>query len=305
MREVMKRNLVHATFVAAFTAVACLGCNLLGAPSKIKAGERFETGEAKYDAYFKEVHDLQVAAASWSDDRKNACRDLFDDLKLTADVETISVVSATHDRVVAVSKDVGPTKLEITGDDVHLTAGNAGKVDESTRELFKAIEVCAHAEAQRAKALHVIPPKVEELTKTGHELEPHVREDFAKRGGHAGLDVQSELGISYGVLETIGRDAKNFARSSDDFVTNLQRAVGVDEGGPPAEVKEETKVASKGRGKGDKGDDAGAKSDKAEAKPDKPEKAEAPRPVARPARAPAPKAGKPAKKKAADEVFNP
>jgi len=228
MKAPMKRR--------ALTMTACAlaaGCSLLGGPSKVRSGELFETGEQKYDAYFKDVHELQIAAVGWADEQKASCRPLVDALKLQPDAADVSIVQATHERVATIARDVGPTKLETANDDVHLTATNAAKVDEVTRELFKAIETCAHAQMARAKGMREVPTRVDDLSKTGRALEPHVREDFAKRGGRAAMDVQQELTASYEVLGDVSKSSRNGAREAEDFVATLQRAV--DSDAPAAE----------------------------------------------------------------------
>lgn len=267
--------IVCTTVTVVTMASSTVGCNLLGGQSRVKSGELFEPGSEKYDAYFKEVHDLQVASIGWSDERKASCRPLVDALKLMPEAAEVSIVQGTHERVTNVGRDVGPTKLEVVGDEVHLVVAVPGKVDEPTRDLFRAVEVCAHAEAARAKALRVIPTKVDEITKSGHELEPHIRDDFAKRGGRAGLTVQDEMNASYEVLATISKDARNGARGAEDFVADLQRAIESEKSGEASEPKE-------------------AKEAKPEAKPDaKP----APKQSAKPGK---PKPGKPKPAEAED-----
>ncbi len=211
-------------------AIGSSACNLLGGQSRVRNGELFESGEVRYDAYFKEVHDLQVSSAGWVDDRKASRRPLVDTLKLTPEAADVSIVQAAHERITGVARDVGPTKLEIAGDEAHLTAVGASRVDDPTRELFKAVEATARAELLRAKALRSLPPKVDELTKSGRALEPHVREEFAKHGGRAAMDVQDELAASYEVLGSVSRDSRNGAREAEDFVADLQRAVATDPG---------------------------------------------------------------------------
>ena len=233
-------------------AMSGSACNLLGGPSRVRNGELFETGEVRYDAYFKEVHDLQVSSAGWVDERKASRRPLVDTLKLTPEAADVSIVQAAHERINGVARDVGPTKLEIAGDEAHLTAVGASKVDDPTRELFKAIEATARAELLRGRALRLLPPKVDELTKNGRALEPHVREEFAKHGGRAATDVQDELAASYEVLGSVSRDSRNGAREAEDFVADLQRAVATDPGDsndkppPPVPRAQKPKPASAG-----------------------------------------------------------
>jgi len=296
------RSLVSFVSLVSMASIAA-SCNLLGGPSKVKSGELFETGETRYDAYFKEVHDLQVASVGWPDERRSACRALVDALKLNPDAADVSIVQAAHERVTQVARDVGPIKLEVTSDDAHLTASNAESVDDATRELFRSIEMCAHAEAQRAKTMRVVPPRVDELNKSGHELEPHVREDFGRRGGRIGMDVQQEFSASYVALDGVSRDARNGARGAEDFVADLQRAVVTDSTPNQDGTGRDDKAIAKGpKGRPEKGD---PKSDvKSDPKPESRPTAKAePRPPP-PKPRPAPDKPKP-KPPPPNEVFNP
>ncbi len=248
--------------LAAYFALLA-SCTLFGQASRVKQGELVETGDARYDAYFKDVHDMQVTSVGWSDERQAACRPLVDELRLAPDSAGVSIVQETHERVKAVAHDVGPTKLDITGDEAHVTADNAAKVDESTRNLFRLIENCAHTELARSRALKDVPAHVDAVVKNGRELEPHIKDDFAKHGGHVAEDVQSEMTASYEALSDISKNARSGAREAEDFVADLQRAVG---SSLPADLaaKDETDEPPKGKKK------KGEKSEKSEKNTDKP-----------------------------------
>ena len=278
------------TRVAYFALLA--SCTLFGQPSRVKQGELVETGDARYDAYFKDVHDMQVTSVGWSDERQAACRPLVDELRLAPDAAGVSIVQEAHERVKAVSHDVGPTKLEVSGDEAHVVAENSAKVDEPTRNLFKLIENCAHTELARSRALKDVPARVDTVVKNGRELEPHIRDDFAKHGGRVAEDVQAEMTASYDALSEISKNARSGAREAEDFVADLQRAVGSSQ---PAEAaaKEETDEPPKGKKK---------KSEKtAEKTQDKPADKPAATTTDKPADKPKPKP-KPAP---ASEDFNP
>ncbi len=282
-----------------------VGCSILSGSSKVKSGELYETGEARYDAYFKDVHDLQVAAVGWDDERKAACRPLVDVLRLSPDAADVSVVQETHERVKAVARDVGPVKLDISGDEVILSAGNPAKVDEPTRELFKSVELCAHAEVTRGRELHAVPPKVDVLVKSGRELEPHVREDFAKRGGRIPAEVQEEISASYEVLGDVSRRAREGAREAEDFVADLGRAVLSE--APAEETKPDPKAAKGKPAKPAASTPPPPPAAKPPAPPEsKPEpKVAPPPPPPATAKPPPPPAAKPKPKSDTGEVFNP
>jgi hypothetical protein len=280
-------------------------CTLFGQSNRVKSGELVETGDARYDAYFKDVHDMQVTAVGWSDERQAACRPLVDELRLPPDAVGVSIVQETHERVKEVSHDVGPIKLEVTGDEAHVIASNTDKVDETTRNLFKMIETCAHTELSRSHAFKEVPNRVDALTKTGRELEPHIRDDFAKHGGRVAEDVQTEMTASYEVLSDISKNARGGAREAEDFVADLQRAVG---SSLPAEPKEKDDADEPPRGK-KKHDKGGEKSAEKTDKSGQSDKTDKPAPTAdKPPSTPPPDKPKPKPKAApppASEDFNP
>ncbi|MEO8878265.1 MAG: hypothetical protein ABI461_21910 [Polyangiaceae bacterium] len=265
----------------------------------MKNGELVETGEARYDAYFKDVHDMQVTSVGWSDERQAACRPLVDELRLPPDAVGVSIVQETHERVKAISHDIGPTKLEVTGDEAHVVADNPQKVDETTRSLFKLVETCAHTELARSHAFKEVPTRVDAVVKTGRELEPHIRDDFAKHGGRVAGDVQGEMTASYDALSDISKNARAGAREAEDFVADLQRAVGSSLPAPPKDDAEE--VVPKGKKKKGEKSDKSDKSDKNDKASEKPA-ATADKPPPPPADKPKPKPKPPPP---ASEEFNP
>lgn len=277
-------------------------CTLFGTSNRVKTGELVETGDARYDAYFKDVHDMQVTAVGWSDERQAACRPLVDELRLAPDAAGVSIVQETHERVKEIAHDVGPTKLEVTGDEAHITAANTDKVDETTRNLFKMIETCAHTELSRSHAFKEVPTRVDTVVKTGRELEPHIRDDFAKHGGRVAEDVQSEMTASYDALSDISKNARGGAREAEDFVADLQRAVGSPLPAPPKDDADEAPKGKKRKGGGEKSAEKTDKSDKSD-KTDKPAATADKPPTPPPADKPKPKPKPPPPP--ASEDFNP
>lgn len=265
--------------------VLLAGCTLFGGPSRVKQGQLVETGDARYDAYFKDVHDLQVTSVGWSDERQAACRPLVDELRLAPDAAGVSIVQETHERVKLVSHDVGATKLEITGDEAHVTAESPQKVDETSRAFFKMIETCAHTELARSQALKEVPTRVDGIVRNGHALEPHIRDDFAKHGGRVAEDVQAEMTASFDALSDISKSARSGAREAEDFVADLQRAVGSSQPAPKEEIAEE-KPAKKKKGEKAKPAEKPAEKPATTAEKPTPPPAEKPKPKPKPTASP-------------------
>jgi len=295
-------------WVPILTATALLfaaGCSVLGSPSKVRAGQLYAPGSARYDAYFGEVHAQQVAQANWPDDRKSTRKPLVDVLKLLPDADDGSIVQATKDRLSS-----GILRLDVQGTDVHVVEAAAAHHD-SPRDVLAAVEVTAHGEIERAKKLSDLPPRIEALAKTGRELEDHIAQDFAGNGQKP-FEVREELRASYDVLLSLSQSVERERKTADQFVADLGRAVStgseVPAGAPPP-VLPKTKP-TKGT-PASKPEVATKPAPVARIEPVAP--APRPAPVARaeppvapaPKPAPAPPPPKPAAKSADTEVFNP
>ena len=216
----MRRALVLAA------ALFIASCNLFESGTRVREAQLYQPGIAPYDAYFKEVHELQVATASWPDQKRAARRPLVDLLKLSLDAADVTIAQATHERMIGAAHDAGATHLELKGDEPKvIAAGGEARVDAATKDFFRAIEGSVKAELARRKALRDLPPRIDDLTKVGRELEPKVRDDFAKHGGDLTSDVKAELTASYEVLSTLSASARNEAREAEDFVSVLERAI--------------------------------------------------------------------------------
>jgi len=223
----MRRALVLAA------ALFIASCNLFESGTHVREGQLYQPGLANYDAYFKEVHDLQLATASWPDQKSAARRPLVDLLKLSLDAADVTIAQATHERMIGAAHAAGATHLDLKGDEAKvIAAGGDARIDTATKDFFRAIEGTVKAELARRKALRDIPPRIDDLSKVGRELEPKVRDDFAKHGGSLTSDVKAELDASYEVLNTLSANARNEAREAEDFVSVLERAISAEPSEP-------------------------------------------------------------------------
>jgi hypothetical protein len=276
-------------------------CTVLGSPSRVRAGQLYAVGSARYDAYFVDVHAQQVAAASWQTERKSARKPLLDALKLQTDADDAIIEQSTKDRL-----STGGLRLDVQGTDVKIV--EAAAKHENPQEVLAAVEVAAHAEIERVKKLSDMPAKLAQLTKTGQDLENHIAEDFAG-AGQKPFEVQEELHASYDVLADLASTAAREKKDGEQFVAELGRAVSagseVPGGGgvaPPAVVATVRTKPVKGGAASTSAATvpAATPASRTEAAP-KPPKAT---PVARSESSP-PKPAKPAAKAAEAEVFNP
>src|SRR5262249_33039248 len=113
-------RLCTIVFVALVGAAATVACDIQS--SKVAQGQLYLSGEERYDAYFKDVHAIQVWAAQWPDDKKATRRPLLNTLDLTPDAPDVTIIQATHEKVSTLVKDGGGSaKLETFVDDAKLT----------------------------------------------------------------------------------------------------------------------------------------------------------------------------------------
>ena len=211
-------------------AVVLAGCALFEPQSKVKSGALFTTGQAEYDDYFNKVHQLQVESSGYDDDRKSDRRGLIDALKIATDSVDVTILEATHQRMVGIAHTVGPTRVDLREDEGKITLASEARADVTTRDFIKALQTTLDGEEKRKHALRDVPQRCDDLAKLGHGLEPRIRTDFFKQGGTMMADVHDELAASLEVLDQISKNARLARREAEDFIAELGRSVASDSG---------------------------------------------------------------------------
>lgn len=302
--------------VACFACASLPACDLLGS-SKVAQGQRYQADDQRYDPYFDNVHQQQVAAAAWPDDKKAARRPIVALLALTPAATDETIVTATRERA---KKLEGGAKLDVAT--AHVTPGGGG----SDGPLFAAVEETVRLELERAHKLKARSEKLEELAKHGEELRKSADKDYSNRGADKAdekktekhRETRRELAGSVDVLRSLARDATRHADGAQDFLEDLGdaleakaatprergRARNVSKPLPPPPAKEPPKEEKKTEEKAEKPKPAKPAPAVAKPKPaaDKPAPAEKPAPADKPDK-PAP-AEKPKPAPPPDE-FNP
>ncbi len=200
-------------------------CALFEPQSKVKSGQLFQTGQAQYDDYFNKVHQLQVEAAGFSDDKKASRRSLIDALKIATDAVDVTILQATHEKLVSIAHVTGPTRLDLREDEGKVVLASEARADSSMRDFVKALQSTVDTEVKRKRALRDIPGRCDELAKIGRDLEPRVKADFFRQGGTTMADVHDEIAASFEVLDEISKNARLDRRETEDFIADLGRAV--------------------------------------------------------------------------------
>jgi hypothetical protein len=216
--SIRRKCALAACVAATLASAACM----LNGESRTAQGQLYTSGNATYDSFFREVHQQQVDAASWGDDKKGAHKSLVSALELTPDAADVTIVQATHESSSKLAKQPGTLHLDVDGTAVHVVAsGGAG----DGGALFRAIEDSAHQELERAKRLRAVQPKLEALAKQDSDMEARVKADFAQYGETKENEVAGELIAIHDVIAKLRARAESEARESEDFVADLGRAI--------------------------------------------------------------------------------
>jgi hypothetical protein len=163
----------------------------------VRAGDLYAPGQDRFDDYFAAVHSQQATSAQWPSDRKASHQSIADALKLDSD--------ASNDEI-----------------------AKAAQAKHASKAVAQAVEKTERSETDRAKDLSQMASKIDELIKTGHDLEAHVSEDFDKTASGSAKapsasEVRMELLASYEVLAKIRDRAKEEAKKAEDLVAALQQ----------------------------------------------------------------------------------
>jgi len=94
----MKFMKMRPLFFALTLGITLPACDLILGPTKVSQGQLYQSGEEKYDPYFAEVHQAQVAAAAWPDDAKAARKPIVTALNLAPSASMSTILSATRRR---------------------------------------------------------------------------------------------------------------------------------------------------------------------------------------------------------------
>ncbi|HEY8075316.1 MAG TPA: hypothetical protein VIF62_14425, partial [Labilithrix sp.] len=171
--------------------------------SKVARGELYQSGDGRYDPYFTAVHEQQVSAATWQDDKKAARKSLVKALDVAPSASDGTLVDATRSRV--------------------------AKTGSADGTLASAVEETKRAELDRAVHLKAAALRLDDLTKQGKSYEEEAKREYENRGAMKADDkksdkmseVRRELDGAVDACSSLAHDAKKGAKEAQDFVEDL------------------------------------------------------------------------------------
>lgn len=312
----VRASSIVIALVASLAVSALPACEGFLSSSKMAQGQRYQSGDQSYDPYFESVHQTQVSAAAWPDEKKAARRPLVNALALTPTASDDTLVSATRERIR--KQGGGGAKLDLASAHVTPSGTNDGP-------LYAAVEETVRLELDRARKLKSQSDKLEEMAKHGQTLKESADKEFSNRGAEKAdekkteksREIRRELGGAIDACRDLSHDAAKQSRDAQDFLEDLGAALEAKDAPPKSRAGREAKPLPPAPPKVEEK----KPEEKPEEKPSKLSKPSKPAPAAakpKPAPAPATEKPAPAEKPAApekpapkpptpppDEVFNP
>jgi hypothetical protein len=214
----MRLRVLFVALALGVSVPALPACDFVNTPTKVGNGQLYQSGDGRYDPWFAQVHQEQVAAASWPDESKAARKPIITALDLRPGVSNSTILSATRER---------------RGD----------------QSLGRAVDQTVAAEREFARKLNAQRPRLERLLERGEELRKQVVEERRNMGAAKAdeakvakkEELKREVAAAVDALQDMLTDAKRGAEEAEELARKLRPAwTGKDEDEePPREDKRE------------------------------------------------------------------
>jgi len=218
----------NALFAALLVASAMGGAACAGAPpARIQQGEVVTTGDATYDAFFKQVVDTREKAERAEKSAEDARADLAKVLELDAKAATgEAIVEQMIDRAKKLRERGVLLHLELTPD-AKLISVISKPIDPWGEDMIKAVEESAKKSLALVRELAELSSRAAALQKTRSELRDKASATFGDRAP----GILRELNASEAVIDDAAELGSKHAGITSSFVIALAAAVETGAGG--------------------------------------------------------------------------
>lgn len=214
-----------------------LGCSSSAHRTRVERGERYQSGSARFDAYFADVHASHRDVDAAAERRRRARARLARSLGLDADAGEGSIARSVRER---------SERLSHKGVRLHVSQNGANSQGggEGAAPLVQNLSSCVRAEADTVEWSGRARHRADDLRRRGRGLEPHVDELPRTRR----TEGRRELGAADRDLYRQSERARSMGSDSEHFIESLRRAAEGSKHSPKASPK----TPAKGHSKGDK-----------------------------------------------------
>jgi hypothetical protein len=207
--------------------VAALGLGMSSAacggpsPARVEQGQPVSTGDADFDAFFKQVDEARTESMRADKDVAQARAALITALGLPADAGLDVTVKEAGDRAKKLKDESSVLlHLELTPE-ARLVSTKGKPLDDKGEATLKAVEEAAKSSIAVMQRLNKIAARVAELQSARRGLREKTRATF---GGRA-EEIERELDASEGVLARAAELGDKSAGLASQFVLALAGAV--------------------------------------------------------------------------------
>jgi hypothetical protein len=197
-------------------------------------GQPTSTGNADYDAYYKQVDDLRAEAEKAEKDFEETRAALLKALEMPAEAGPDATVKAASERAQKL-RDVGVlVHLELTPEPklVVARARGAGGGEPQRDVLLLAVEDAAKLSLALVKRMRELDGRASELQNKRRELKAKTKETFGARAG----DVERDLNASEQAIKDAADLAAKHAGTASYFALVLASAVETGATAAPARI---------------------------------------------------------------------
>ena len=213
--------------------------------SKVAQGQRYQSDDQRYDPYFDNVHQAQVAAAAWPDEKKATRRPLVNALALTPDC-----VGRHHPRRHAAAREVEAAAAS----SISRARTSRRRAAANDSALFAALEETVRLELDRARKMKDKSDKLDEMSKHGEELKKAAETEASQRGAEKAdekkteksREIRRELGGAIDATRTLSQQALRQSKYAQEFLDDLGDAVEASSGPRRPQRSERVEAAPAG-----------------------------------------------------------
>jgi hypothetical protein len=235
----LKAALIRLAALAALGPAAFSAGCVSETSTRVEQGQPVSTGDATYDAFFKQVDELRAEATKAEKDVAEARAALLKALELPAETGSDATIKAAGERAKKLKDGGVLLHLELTPEAKLISTRSKG-IDPWSETLIKAVEDSAKGTLSLVQRLRAIDGRSLELQTKRRELRAKTKEVFGDRAE----EIERELDATEQTIATAGDLGAKQAGSASYFVLGLASAVETGaRGAQPA-----TRVAT-GRGK--------------------------------------------------------
>jgi hypothetical protein len=214
---------LRASHLAIPLALLLVHCEPAARQPKVARRELFASGKAGFDSFFRDVYTGQGEVSTWEDRRTMARKPLALVLRLPADASDVSIFEALHKRVAELGGQAGYARVDVVGSNVKVTPSQGVRVD---ADLLRGLEASVRAEKERGDRLRQALNKLKEMLKTGQQLGPRIKREFAQIDSSDAKDVEVEWNTAMAFIDATGQASVRSIQETEDFLAAIRRSVG-------------------------------------------------------------------------------